>query len=77
MPVLYDIVFLPGGEVQQFGGSRGNYYELEDGNYLDLDSFRCGVRDAGDPHGEDLGSLEKLDQELADLDDSIRTHIDT
>ncbi len=70
MPAVYEIKFLPSGEVQEFHGSRGDYYELSDGSRIDVRSVpvwcrRCGrVED-----GEAIEGVDALDRQLADLED--------
>src|SRR5687767_12573323 len=70
MPVAYEIVFhlpvKPYCRVERFSGSRGNYYELEDGAHIKVHTVpawcrRCGkVTDC-----EEVQSQEKIDNELA------------
>jgi hypothetical protein len=70
MPAVYQITFLPSGETRVFCGSRGDYYEFDDGSQIDVRSTpvwcdRChGFKD-----GESIESLEEIDQQLADLRD--------
>ena len=70
MPGVYEIRFLPSGRTREFYGSRGDYYEFEDGSHIDVSSgpvwcYRC--HDFTD--GESIESLETIDQQLADLQD--------
>jgi hypothetical protein len=70
MPGFYEITFLPEGKVQRFAGSRGNYYEFEDGSHLDIHTAPVWCHHCGDiTHGEQIKALEEIDKELADLDD--------
>ena len=69
MPGLYLLIFLPEGRTRRFSGSCGNYYRLGDGSELELYSepvwcHRCG----GVAHGEDLGTVERIDRWVADLE---------
>src|SRR5688500_1465055 len=70
MPALYEIRWLPDGPTERFAGSRGNYYEFSEFDRLDLHSVpvwccRC----ARITHGEDLSTLEEIDQQIRDLHD--------
>src|SRR5689334_13399853 len=70
MPAMYEIHWLPNGPIEPFAGSRGNYYEFSDSDHLDLQStpvwcHRCGRV----THGEDLSSVEELDEQIRDLND--------
>src|SRR5689334_12324091 len=70
VPGFYEITFLPEGRVEQFAGSRGNYYEFEDGCHLDVETRPVWCRRCGRvTHGEAIASLVELDRQLADLDD--------
>ena len=40
MPAFYRLTILPEGRTEDFAGSCGNYYRLEDGNKIEL----CRVR---------------------------------
>ncbi len=68
MPAMYQIAFAPEGRTERFFGSRGNYYELEEGSHLDVYTTPVWCHHcASVTHGEDIWSLELLDQRLADL----------
>ena len=65
MPAFY-IRFLPEGRIETFAGSRGNYYELEDGAHVDLLSEPVWCHCCGKiSHGEQLQTLRQIDGELA------------
>lgn len=71
MPGMYEIRFLPDGPVAEFAGSRGNYYELDDGSHLDMHTTPIWCLHCGKvTHGERIESLEEIDRQLADLNDS-------
>jgi hypothetical protein len=70
MPELYEIRWLPDGPIQSLVGSRGNHYELPNGEQLDLQSapvwcHRCGKITLG----EYLSSVEEISQQIRDLHD--------
>ena len=70
MPAVCEIRFLPGGETRKFYGSRGDYYELEDGTHIDVISAlvwcpRCGEF----TDGEVIAGLAEIDHLLAELRD--------
>lgn len=68
MPGLYEIRYQPEGRVEQFAGSRGNFYEFSDGSRIDLVSVPAWCRQCGDiRHGEQTESVEAIDEELAEL----------
>jgi hypothetical protein len=70
MPAVYDIKFLPSGEVRKFYGSRGDFYELEDGSHLDVRSGPVWCRRCrGFTDGESIESLAEIDGQIADLED--------
>jgi hypothetical protein len=70
MPALYEIRHLPQGTTEEFAGSRGNYYEFEDGSRIDVWSRPAWCRRCGDyTHGESIESLDEIDQQLRDLED--------
>ena len=70
MPGMYEIKYLPEGRVERFFGSRGNYYEFEDGSRLDVHTIPAWCRRcAGMTHGENVETLEEIDRQLADLHD--------
>lgn len=69
MPASYRFTFLSEGRVQDFSGSRGNYYRLENGIHIRLHSApvwceRC----AKITHGENIDSIEEIDKQIADLE---------
>jgi len=68
MPAFYEISFLPSERVEQFAGSRGNYYEFEDGTRLDMHTTPVWCRRCIEiTHGEEIETLEEINQQLADL----------
>jgi hypothetical protein len=68
MPAMYEIKFLPEGKVLNFAGSRGNYYELADGNHIDVHTEPVWCRQCGKiTHGEEIESQEEIDRTLAHL----------
>ena len=70
MPAFYQITFLHEARVEEFGGSRGNYYEMNDGSHIDVETVpvwcnRCrAITD-----GERVEPLAEIDKQLADLHD--------
>jgi hypothetical protein len=70
MPAFYEIRYLLQGTTEEFPGSRGNYYELEDGSHIDVRSRPVWCRRCGDfTDGESIESLDEIDRQLADLVD--------
>jgi hypothetical protein len=70
MPALFEIRHLPQGTTLEFVGSRGNYYEFEDGSRIDVRSSPVWCRRCGDyTDGESIESLDEIDRQLADLVD--------
>ncbi|HEV2296784.1 MAG TPA: hypothetical protein VGR35_23280 [Tepidisphaeraceae bacterium] len=70
MPGFYEIRWLPDGPTERFAGSRGNYYEFEDGSHLDMDTTPAWCRHCGKvTHGEEIEPLAEIDKKLADLHD--------
>jgi hypothetical protein len=70
MPAFYQIKFVPDRPVTKFAGSRGNYYEVEDGSHLDMETTPVWCRRCERvTHGEEIETLEVMDQKIADLDD--------
>lgn len=70
MPALYEIRYLPEATTKEFGGSRGNYYEFEDGSHIDVRSEPVWCRQCGDyTDGESIEPLKEIDRQLADLAD--------
>jgi hypothetical protein len=70
MPAVYEIKFLPGGEILEFYGSRGDYYELADGTHVDVRSQPVWCRRCGKfTDGEEIELLEEIDQQIADIQD--------
>ena len=70
MPPVYEITFFPSGDVCEFFGSRGDYYELEDGSHLDVWSKLVWCRRCGDfTEGESIEALEEIDRHLDELGD--------
>lgn len=70
MPGYYEILLLPQHRKLGFAGSRGNYYEFEDGSHLEMHTtpvwcHRC----AKITHGEEIEPLEEIERVLADLRD--------
>ena len=68
---MYEIKFLPEGRVERFYGSRGNYYEFEDGSRLDMHTTPVWCRRCcGEvTHGERIESTQDIDRQIADLHD--------
>ena len=70
MPAFYEIRWLPDGRTEKFAGSRGNYYEFEDGSHLDVETTPAWCRRCGKfTHAEEIESLADIDKKLADLSD--------
>jgi hypothetical protein len=70
MPAVYQIRFLPGDEIREVYGSRGDYYELENGTQIDLRSSPVWCPRCNDfTDGESFDTLEEIDQQIADLRD--------
>jgi hypothetical protein len=70
MPGMYEITFLPEGKKERYFGSRGHYYEFDDGGHLDVDTVPVWCRRCDKFRGgERIESLEEIDKKLADLDD--------
>jgi hypothetical protein len=70
MPALYEIRYLPGGSTEEHCGSRGNYYEFDDGSRIELWSRPVWCRRCGHyTDGESIESLDEIDRHLADLED--------
>ena len=68
MPFHYEFRFFPDGRVEQFCGSRGNYYEFQDGSRLDMYTTPVWCRRCCKiTHGEKADTVEEIDQQLADL----------
>ena len=68
MPVAYLITFQPSGKTVAFSGSRGNYYELENGMQIIMETepVWCHVC-AKIGHGESIKSPAEIDQAMTDL----------
>jgi hypothetical protein len=66
LPGLYRLTFLPEQRTQDFAGSRGNYYRLDDGSQITLHSrpVWCNRCDKV-THGEEIESIEEIDKEIA------------
>ena len=70
MPAVYQIQFTPSGETQEYFGSRGDSYELEDGTHIDVRSQPVWCRRCGEfTDGESIERLDEIDQQIADLQD--------
>src|SRR5436853_69594 len=70
MPSVYEISFSPSGETREYFGSRGDYYELEDGTYVDVRSTPVWCHLCHDfTGGESIEGLDEIDRQLADLGD--------
>jgi hypothetical protein len=70
MSALYKIRFLPEGREIERCGSRGNWYELEDGSRLKVQTTPIWCRRCnGITEGEQVESLGEIDQRLAGLRD--------
>lgn len=70
MPAMYEIEYMPEGRVERFFGSRGNYYEFEDGSRLDMHTTPVWCRQCGDfRHGEEIETIQDIDKRIADLHD--------
>lgn len=69
MPAFYRLTFLPEGRTEDFAGSCGNYYRLEDGNEIELKSQPVWCDQCGKvTHGEEIESVEQLDKKIAGLE---------
>ncbi len=70
MPPLYEIRYLPRGNTEEYCGSRGNYYEFDDGSHINVWSRPVWCRRCGHyTDGESIESLDEIDRQLADLED--------
>ena len=70
MPAFYKIEYLPEGTVEEFAGSRGNYYEFEDGSTIDLQSEPVWCQQCGKvTHGESIEPIEVIEMRIAELMD--------
>jgi len=70
MPAVYQFRFVPGGETQEFYGSRGDHYELPDGTHIDLRSSPVWCRRCNEfADGEAIEEIEEIDRQIADLRD--------
>jgi hypothetical protein len=70
MPALYRLLSLPAATAEELCGSRGNYYELEDGSHIDLRSRPVWCRKCRCyTDGESIESLDEIDRQLSDLND--------
>ena len=70
MPAYYEIRWLPDGPTELFGGTRGNYYHFLETDHLDLHTVLIwchGCKNFTD--GEDLSTVEEIDQQIRDLND--------
>lgn len=68
VPAMYEILFHPEAVARKFAGSRGNYYEFEDGSRLEMRTRPVWCRQCLDiGHGEDLETLNEIDAALAAL----------
>jgi hypothetical protein len=68
VPAAYEIKFRPCGRVDRFFGSRGDYYELEDGGRIDVRTRPVWCRGCGAfTHGEQIEPLNEIDEEVARL----------
>jgi hypothetical protein len=75
MPAYYEIKFLPEGPVTRFAGSRGNYYEFEDGSHSDMETTPVWCHRCKEIiHGEEIESLDVINQKIADLHDPMSEH---
>jgi hypothetical protein len=69
MPAKYEIAFLPNGPKLKFSGTRGNYYEFQDGRRLELHTDPVWCRNCKKvTHGEVIDSIEKIDDRIANLE---------
>ncbi len=70
MPAIYEIRYLPRGNTEEYYGSRGNYYEFDDGSHIEVRSRLVWCRRCGQyADGESIESLDEIDRQLADLED--------
>jgi hypothetical protein len=70
VPAFYALTYQPDGRVERFAGSRGNYYEWTDGTRLEMDTTPAWCHAcAAVRHGEQLQTVEELDQQIAALHD--------
>ena len=68
MPAYYRITFRPEGRVEEFAGTRGNYYEFEDGARIEVRTRPVWCRRCSKvTHGEDIEPLTEIEQEIARL----------
>lgn len=69
MPAFYRLTFLPEGRTEDFAGSCGNFYQLNDGNEIELKSRPVWCDQCRKvTHGEQIESVEQLDKEIAGLE---------
>ena len=65
---MYEILVRPHGRAELFPGTRGNYYELDDGKHIDVETTPVWCRRCGDfRHGERIEPVAEIDRQLADL----------
>lgn len=70
MPAMYEIKYLPSGETKKFAGSRGNYYELDNGTHIDKQTIPVWCHQCRTiTHGEEVEPVDQIDKQLADLID--------
>jgi hypothetical protein len=70
MPASYEIRRLPDGPIEEFFGSRGNYYEFSESDRLDLHSVPVWCACCAEfTEGEDLSTVEEIDQKIRALND--------
>ena len=70
MPALYRIKYLPDGPEMDVCGTRGNYYEFDDGSRLDVHTTLIWCRQCATIRdGERIESLEDIDRQIKDLND--------
>jgi hypothetical protein len=71
MPADYEIHWLPDGPIEEFRGSRGNYYEFSESDHIDLQAVPVWCRRcARITEGEELLTTEELDRLINDLQDT-------
>lgn len=69
MPAFYRIQWHPDGPTQDFAGSRGNYYRLDDRNDIELYSQPVWCHGCVKvTHGERIESIQQIDQRIAHLE---------
>jgi len=80
MALLYELEFLPKGQVEPFAGTDGNFYRLADGRSIPVLSNPIWCRQCSEvTHGEELEPVEEIEKKIINLERlaaEIRAEID-